>query len=246
MAQQEESAGTSLGGMATGRVALCKMPASLAPPLNNARSAIRGLVTAVQLPESCEVFSYMASPDLPEHERLPKFLDCITEHAGALQTEKTSLLAKLAGMVVSPSSAHAGRAPSSATSMLELSKLTEGLGRNIRVYEIGAHFPTWRKATEAVSVRFHSSLGPLDQIPVRKHRLGTWACKLVEANIEVQNALTVIALLDAMEHVFKPREVECSQALSQFRPEWNRSSVENRRRNEEYIRAVQLRIPRRV
>ena len=29
-----------------------------------------------------------------------------------------------------------------------------------------------------------------------------------------------------MEHVFKPREVECSQALSHFRPEWNRSAVE--------------------
>ncbi len=129
----------------------------------------------------------MASPDLPEHERLPKFLDCISEHAGALQAEKTSLLAKLAGMVVSHPGVHAGRVPSSATSMLELSKLTEGLGRNIRVYEIGAHFPTWRKATEAVSVRFHSSLGPLDQIPVIKQRLGTKASKLVEANVEVQH-----------------------------------------------------------
>ena len=110
--------------------------------------------------------------------------------------------------------------------MLELSKLTKELGRNIRMYEIGAQFPTWRKATEAVSVRFHSSLGPLDQITVVKHRLGTTASKLDEANIEVQNALTVKALLDAMEHVYKPREVKCSQALSQFRPEWSRSAVE--------------------
>ena len=66
---------------------MCKVPETLPPPLNNARSAILGLVTAVRLPEDCEVFSYMASPDLPEHERLPIFLDCITEHAGTVQAE---------------------------------------------------------------------------------------------------------------------------------------------------------------
>ena len=77
-----------------------------------------------------------------------------------------------------------------------------------------------------MSVRFHSSLDALDQIPVIRSRLGSKASKLVEANTEIQNALTVTALLDALENVFKPREVECSQALSQFRPEWNRSAVE--------------------
>ena len=63
------------------------------------------------------------------------------------------------------------------------------------------------------------SLGTLDQIPVIRARLGSKASKLVEADASVQNALTVTALLDALENVFKPREVECSQALSQFRPE---------------------------
>ncbi len=42
----------------------------------------------------------------------------------------------------------------------------------------------------------------------------------------MHDAQTVPALLDPIEHVFKPREVECSQALSQFRPEWNRSAVD--------------------
>lgn len=76
-----------------------------------------------------------------------------------------------------------------------------------------------RKATKAVSVRFHSVLGPLDQIPVIKQRLWTNASKLVEANLEVQNVQTVTALLDAMEYVFKSSEVKCSQALSLLSPE---------------------------
>ena len=151
MAQQEEAAGTSLEAMATARGVLCKVPDALPPPLDTSRSSVLGLITAVQLPESCDIFIHLASPDLPEVERLPKVLNCITEYASNVQADKTALLAKLAGMVVSPSIAYAGRAPSNAKSMLELSKLTEGLSRNIKVYETGAHFPTWRKATEATS-----------------------------------------------------------------------------------------------
>lgn len=49
----EISAGMSLGGIAVVKVPLCKLPDTLALPSGNARSAVLGLVAAVQLPERC-------------------------------------------------------------------------------------------------------------------------------------------------------------------------------------------------
>ena len=87
------------------------------------------------------------------------------------------------------------------------------LGANfkIRVYETGAHFPTWCKTTKAVSVRFSSSFIALDQIFVIRSQacLGSKASKMVKANTKVQNALKLAAISDALENVLKPREVEC-------------------------------------
>ena len=45
-------------------------------------------------------------------------------------------------------------------------------------------------------------------------KLGKSAAKLVEANADVQTASTAPEYLDALEKVFQPRELECSQALS--------------------------------
>ncbi len=60
----EVSAGTSLGGSGVGKLPLCKVPDTLAPPYSNAL----GLVAAVQLPERCELSRPLAGPDLSEVE----------------------------------------------------------------------------------------------------------------------------------------------------------------------------------
>ena len=65
-----------------------------------------------------------------------------------------------------------------------------------------------------VLTRFDTCLSETDKLTVLRPKLGKSAAKVVEANADVQTASTVLQYLAALEKVFQPRELECSQALS--------------------------------
>lgn len=54
-----------------------------------------------------------------------------------------------------------GRIASGSDEVLNISKVTEGLSRGLKVYEQGAHFPTWRKVAESFVARFQTRVACL-------------------------------------------------------------------------------------
>lgn len=92
--------------------------------------------------------------------------------------------------------------------------MAEGLSKALIFYEKGSHFPSWRQGIESICAQYTPALPQCDQVSVLRTKIGRLASKGVEANTEVQNAKTTEELLDALEKVFKPRDVERTRAIN--------------------------------
>lgn len=128
---------------------LLHVPHDLPEPLEAVRSSVIGAVAALQLPADLDIFMRISAPGLTPIEVLSMFLDCITEHTGLNRVDHTQLQTRLSGLLLAcHDSAGTRSIAGGSEDVWNISKLTEGLSRGLKVYEQDANFPTWRKGAE--------------------------------------------------------------------------------------------------
>ena len=200
-----------------------RVPEDLPSPLDKIRSSVVGAVTGFQLPSDCKIFDKLNNDALDEPGRYAAFLDCLTETAGDMRAEMIGLQRQITELALTRSSAMpapSGVAPDTEQSsdptsrIMGISRMSEGLSKALTVYEKGSHFPSWRQTVEPILARFTPALPQTDQVSVLRTKVGRLASKSVEANSQVQIAKTTVELLDALEKVFKPRDIERTRAIN--------------------------------
>lgn len=199
-----------------------RVPEDLPSPFDQIRSSVVGAVTGFQLPSDCKIFDKLNNDALNEPQRYALFLDCLTEVAGDIRAENAALQRQINELALTrspsisqPTVASDVEQSSDRTGhILSISRMAEGLSKALTFYEKGSHFPSWRQGVEPICARYTPALPQCDQVSVLRTKIGRLASKSVEANTEVQNAKTTVELLDALEKVFKPRDIERTRAIN--------------------------------
>lgn len=200
-----------------------RVPEDLPSPLDKIRSSVVGAVTGFQLPADCKIFDKLNNDALDDPQRYAMFLDCLTETAGDMRAEMVTLQRQITDLALTRSSAipvpsgdgiDVEHTSDPTARIMSISRMSEGLSKALTLYEKGSHFPSWRQSIEPILARFTPALPQSDQVSVLRTKIGRMASKSVEANSQVQMAKTTAELLDALEMVFKPRDIERTRAVN--------------------------------
>ena len=190
-----------------------------------------GAVAVFELPSDCKIFDKLNNDALDKSQRYALFLDCLTERTAELRAESTKLLelalTRSTG-ILHPVAHDAEQSPASTpTDIISISRISEGLSKALTFYEKGSHYPSWRQTVEPILARYTPALSQNDQVSVFRTKLGRQASKTVEANTQVREATSTGAVLDALEQVFWPRDIERARAINSIKqaPQDTASSI---------------------
>ena len=180
------------------------------------------------------------------------FLDCLTETAGDLRAEMVRLQRQITELAWTRSSAIS--VPSGTVTDIEqssdptarimsISRMSEGLSKALTFMRRAHTFPHGIRVLSPSSIASHPALHQSDQVSVLRTKIGRTASKSMEANAQVQTAKTTVELLDALEMVFKPRDIERTRCSQQHHPDTQGLCCKHCFKGEAGLHAVQLCVP---